>query len=166
MWIVEGRRCFHFITLHFSAVSRMETLSKIQRLVCLKIQKIANWLPMRYSYIHGFGSRSKELTWQFFVCVCICICPFVSNFFTPIIHTLTHAAFYSVHLGARFPVPGLEDPSMGMNTEGSLPVWSLEILPLGWNSFASPPPPQSFPSPILCQAPSSDFYTCSSDFGH
>lgn len=47
---------------------------------------------------------------------------FCLKLFIPVTHTLTHGAFYSVHLGAGFPVPGLEDPSRGINTEGLLPV--------------------------------------------
>ena len=62
------------------------------------------------------------------MCVHLYLFFFLSPLFIPGTHTLTHGAFYSVHLGAGFPVPGLEDPTMGINTEEVQPVRSLEIL--------------------------------------
>lgn len=45
-------------------------------------------------HIHGLGSRSKQFIWQFSVYIRVCVCFFVSIFFTPVIHTLSHATFY------------------------------------------------------------------------
>ena len=147
--------------------------------------------------------------------------------FIPVTHTLTHGAFYSVHLRVGFPVPGLEDPTMSINTKELQPLRSLEILDcrmesiqlhtnttalskntgvgchfllqcmkvksesevvqsclalsdpmdcslpgssthgifqarvLEWVAIAF-----SVPSSILCQIPSSDIHTCSSDSVH
>lgn len=51
-----------------------------------------------------------------FLCVFVCVYISASQpSYITVIDKLTYAAFYSVHKGAGLPVPGLEDPRIGMN---------------------------------------------------
>ena len=93
----------------------------------LKKQKKCTLIKIQHSYIHCFRRRWKQCIWQFSVCVCIYIC-FLSQI-VYINYPYTNSCSF---LG--FPVPGLKDPRMGINTEGLLPVWSLEILACGGES--------------------------------
>ena len=86
------------------------------------------------TFIYSLFQKALKTMFLTVFCVCVFISVFCLELFISIIHTLIRAAFYSIHEEAGFPVPGLEDPSMGINTEGLLPVWSLEILACGGES--------------------------------
>ena len=118
------------------------------------------------TFIYSLFQKALKTMFLTVFCVCVFISVFCLELFISIIHTLIRAAFYSIHEEAGFPVPGLEDPSMGINTEGLLPVWSLEILACGRESFQFHTNTTALSVPHPLPTPSSDIHTCSSDSVH
>ena len=81
------------------------------------------------AFIYSLFQKELKIMYLTVFCMCVYLYLFFClKLFIPVTHTLTHGALYSVHLGAGFPVPGLADPTMGINTEGLQPLSSLEIL--------------------------------------
>lgn len=100
--------------------------------------------------------------------VCICVCFFVANIFTPNYSHADSSRFLLSSLRGWISSPRAWRPQEGHQYRRSAAsVWNLEILAYRMKCTHLPPsPPQPFPFPTLCQAPSSDFHTCSSDSGH
>ena len=87
-------------------------------------------IKIQHSYIDCFRRRWKQCIWQFSICVCIYMC-FLSQIVYINYPYTNSCSFLLNSLGGWISSPGLDDPSMGINTEGLLPLWSLEILACG-----------------------------------